>query len=351
VADELGSDDAAAHADEHGSDATGAHADEPGSDVADARAGAPMKAAVLRELGVPEFGEFPEPHAQDGQAVVEVLAAGLNPVDVSISAGRFYAGIPPLPSVTGREGVGVLDGKRVYFDTPVPPFGSMAQRALIDPAATYELPDGLDDGVAIALGIAGLAAWLSLDWRAQLKPGEHVLVLGASGVLGQIAVQAAKHLGAARVIAAARSAAGLERASARGADAVVRLDDASDLAAELSAAGEGRIDVVIDPLFGEPLAAAVQAASFAARIVTLGSSAGQTVTLPSAAIRGKMLQIMGHTNFAAPPEVRRDAYVRMARLASEGELAVDAERIPLADVRAAWDKLAAGVHHKIVLVP
>ena len=310
-----------------------------------------MKAAVLRELGVPEYDEFPEPHADDGHAIVDVRAAGLNPVDVSISAGRFYAGMPPLPSVAGREGVGVLKGTRVYFDMPIAPYGSMAERALIDPAATYPLPYELDEGVAVAFGIAGLAAWLALDWRAQLKRGEHVLVLGASGVVGQIAVQAAKHLGAARVVAAARSADGLERARSLGADAVVSLGEDAELAQKLSEAAEGRIDVVVDPLCGEPLAAAVNAASFGARIVALGASAGTTVTLPSAAIRGKMLVIMGHTNFAAPHEVKRRAYLRMAELASGGRLRVEVERIPLAEVRAAWEKLGAGVHRKIVLVP
>src|ERR1700734_3146168 len=166
-----------------------------------------MRAAVLKEYGVPAAGEFDEPSAEGpDQAVVDVLAAGLNPVDVAICAGRFYAGKPPLPSVAGREGVGMLDGERVYFDAPIAPFGSMAERALVDPASTYALPDGLDDGLAVALGISGLAAWLGLTWRANVQPGEHVLVLGASGVLGQIAVQAAKLLGAARVVASARSA-------------------------------------------------------------------------------------------------------------------------------------------------
>src|SRR5277367_5803782 len=132
-----------------------------------------MRAAVLREYGIPAAGQFDEPIAGPEQAVVEVLAAGLNPVDVAICAGRFYAGRPPLPSVAGREGVGMLDGARVYFDAPIVPFGSMAERALVDPDSTYPVPDGVPDGVAVALGISGLAAWLALTWRAQLQPGEH----------------------------------------------------------------------------------------------------------------------------------------------------------------------------------
>src|SRR5580700_7899719 len=104
-----------------------------------------MRAAVLHDYGVPSADDFEEPVAADGQAVVEVLAAGLNPVDVAICAGRFYAGKPPLPSVAGREGIGLLDGKRVYFDAPIAPFGSMAERALVDPTSAYPVPDGLDD--------------------------------------------------------------------------------------------------------------------------------------------------------------------------------------------------------------
>src|SRR3984957_5105879 len=291
-----------------------------------------MRAAVLRDYGVPVAGEFEEPSAGSDQAIVEVLAAGLNPVDVAICAGRFYAGKPPLPSVAGREGAGMLDGARVYFDAPVAPFGSMAERALVDPSHTYPVPDGVADGVAVALGISGLAAWLALTWRAELQPGEHVLVLGASGVLGQIAVQAAKLLGAARVVAAARSQEGLERCLTLGADAAVRLGEPGDLPAALADAADGRIDVVVDPLFGDPFVAAVNAASFGARIVQIGAGAGAEATVPSAPIRGKMLVVMGHTNFAAPAEIKREAYGRMAELAARGEIAVDVDRIPLEQV-------------------
>jgi NADPH:quinone reductase-like Zn-dependent oxidoreductase len=310
-----------------------------------------MRAAVLHEHGVPRPDDFAEPQADSGQAVVEVLVAGLNPVDVAICAGRFYAGAPPLPSVAGREGVGLLDGRRVYFDSPILPYGSMAERALIDPQATYDVPDGVDDAVAVALGISGLAAWLALTWRAALKPGEHVLVLAASGVLGQIAVQAAKSLGAARVVAAARSREGLQRCLALGADAAVELGGAEDLPAALAEAADGRIDVVVDPLFGEPFAAAVNAASFGARIVQVGAGAGNESTVSSAPIRGKMLVIMGHTNFAAPPQVKREAYASLSALAASGELEIETERIELQRVGEAWERLAAGSHRKIVLVP
>ncbi len=310
-----------------------------------------MRAAVLREYGVPRADDFEDPRAGPGQAVVEVLAAGLNPVDVAICAGRFYAGRPPLPLIPGREGVGLLDGRRVYFDAPVVPFGSMAERALIDPRSTYEIPAELDDGSALAVGIAGMTAWLALTWRAELQPGEHVLVLAASGVLGQVAVQAAKLLGAARVVAAARSPEGLERCLEVGADAAVELGGSEDLPAALSEAAEGRIDVVVDPLFGEPLAAAAGAASFGARIVQLGAGASAEATLTSSTIRGKLLEIMGLTYFLAPAEVRREAYRRLTGAAVAGELRIEIESIALEQVPTAWERLEAGAHRKIVLVP
>jgi NADPH:quinone reductase-like Zn-dependent oxidoreductase len=307
---------------------------------------------VLTEYGVPHPGEFDEPVADEGEAVVDVLAAGLNPVDVVTASGEFYEGAPELPSVPGKEGVGMLDGRRVYFGAAVQPFGSMAERALVKRENAFELPEGLDEGVAVGLGIAGLAGWLPLSWRAELKPGEHVLVLGASGVVGQIAVQAARLLGAGRVVAAARSREGLDRARELGADAVVSLDeDPESLPDALTGAAENRLDVVVDPLWGEPALAALKAAGNWARFVQLGQSAGAEVSIPSSVIRGKSLSILGHTNFAVPPEVRAEAYAEMTRHAAAGDLRVDVERIPLEKVEEAWEKQKASPNHKIVLVP
>lgn len=312
-----------------------------------------MKAAILREYGVPEFGDWQdEPVAGPGQAVVEVGAAGLNPVDVAIASGRFYGGQPPLPSIAGREGVGRLDDdRRIYFDSPVPPFGSMAERTLVEAGSGFEVPDGVEDGVAVALGIAGLAAWLALEWRAKVAPGEHVLVLGATGAVGQIAVQGAKLLGAGRVVGAGRDAEALVRVRGLGADATVATGDHEDVPAALKEAAEDRIDIVVDPLWGAPLVAAVQAASFGARIVQLGAAAGPETTLLSAPIRGKMLVLMGHTNFATPPEVKAKAYASMARAAAAGDLQVDLERVPLERVADAFRRQAESPHHKLVLMP
>lgn len=312
-----------------------------------------MRAAILREYGdPPEPGEFRDPEPGDGPEVVEVLAAGLNPVDISIASGTFYGGRPELPCVVGREGVGRrADGERVYFDSSAPPFGSFAQRAPIDPADAIPLPEGLDEALAVCFGIAGLAAWLGLEWRGGLRPGETVLVLGASGVVGQVAIQAARLLGAGRVVAAARSREGLERAVELGADATVQIGAVDDLAGSFAEAAGGGVDVILDPVWGEPAAAAIQAANRGGRLVQVGQSAGAEATISSAAVRGRVLTILGHTNFAAPREIKRGAYERMVTHAAAGELRIEAERIPLDDVAEAWARQQASPGHKLVIVP
>lgn len=313
-----------------------------------------MRAAILSQYGdVPRPGELSEPpDAAEGQMVVDVLAAGLNPVDISIASGTFYAGSPPLPYVVGKEGVGrTPDGRRVYFDSPVVPSGSFAERALVESDSAVELPDGLGDALAVSLGIAGLAAWLALEWRARLREGETVLVLGASGVVGQIGVQAARLLGAGRVVAAARSPEGLERASRRGADAAVRLDEGDDLTGAFREAAGGAIDVVLDPLWGAPAAAAIEAIAVGGRLVQIGQSAGATAEIASAPVRGRLASILGHMNFLVPLEERQAAYARMARHAAAGELTVEVECVALADVEQAWKRQQDSPGHKLAIVP
>ena len=223
----------------------------------------------------------------------------------------------------------------------------MAEYVPFDLGRAFPVPDGLDAGLAVALGIAGLAAWVPLTWRANLEPGETVLVLGASGVVGQIAVQAAKLLGAGRVVAAARDREALERLRDRGADATVVLD--GDYAQELEDAAGAGFDVVLDPVYGPPLEAAMRATAQGARIVTVGANAGYTATFSVGEIFGRTL--MGHAGQSVPLEVRREAYERMARHAAAGEITVDVARVPLSHVSEAWERQAHGPHRKIALVP
>jgi NADPH:quinone reductase-like Zn-dependent oxidoreductase len=309
-----------------------------------------MRAAVLTEHGLPTPGEWDEPVAGPGQAVVEVAAAGVNPVDVSKAAGLFYTGNAPIPSVAGSEGVGSLpDGRRVYFGVAIPPFGSIAERTLIEPAAAYDVPDALDDGLAVALGIAGLAARLALE-RGGLGAGEHVLVLGASGSVGQFAVQLARLMGAGRVIAAARSESALERSIRQGADAAVNLADA-DLTERFKQAGEGRVDLVIDPLWGEPAVAALRATAPHGRLVQLGESAGAEATIAAADVRGAGRAILGHSNFVVDGAVKRETYRRLAEHAVAGEIELEIERLPLERVTEAFERQKQSPGHKLVIVP
>lgn len=205
----------------------------------------------------------------------------------------------------------------------------------------------------MALGVAGLAGWLPLAWRARLQPGETVLVLGATGVVGQIAVQAARLLGAGRVVAAGRDAAMLAHAAERlGADETVDLRaGGAALADAFRTAAGGDVDVVLDPLWGAPGAAALDALGTGGRLVQLGQSAGAEATISSAQIRGRQRDILGYTNFLVPAEVRREAYRMLVEHAAEGRIAVDVERIPLYDVTEAWGRLDGGAHRKLVLVP
>jgi NADPH2:quinone reductase len=313
-----------------------------------------MRAAILRAHGAtPELGEFDDPVGGEGAVVAEVLAAGLNPVDLRKASGTFPL-LPPLPvpSVAGWEGVARLpDGSRAYFVDPPPPNGALAERTAIDPAAAFPVPDGVDDALAVALGIAGLAGWLAVEWSARLREGESVLVLGATGTVGQVAVQAARLLGAGRVVAAGRDSEGLARAAELGADATVALGEADDLEQAFRDAGEGGFDVVVDPLWGEPAVAAIKASNRLARFVQLGQSAGAEATVASTDVRNKALRIVGHTNYAIPPEDQRAAYARMTARAAAGELTADLERVPLDDISAVWERLRSGPGTKLVVIP
>ncbi|HUG65996.1 MAG TPA: zinc-binding alcohol dehydrogenase family protein [Gaiellaceae bacterium] len=312
-----------------------------------------MKAALVHEVGaLPVVGDVVEPSGE----TIEVLAAPINPIDLAVSRGMLATGHPKLPYVPGCEAVGrISDGRLVWIfggSLGRTSNGAMAERAAIGDAHAIEVPDGADPALAAALGIAGLAGWLPFAWRAPLAGGENVLVLGATGSVGLVAVQAAKLLGAARVVAAGRSAAGLERASQLGADATIRLDETDDLVAAFRDAfgGDGP-SYVFDPLWGEPAAAAVQAAALRATVVNLGQSAGATAELASSAVRFKNLSLFGHTNFLVPQEELAEQYRRLVRHAVADEITLDVERIPLDDVAVAWRRQAEGAGAKLVLEP
>jgi NADPH2:quinone reductase len=282
-----------------------------------------------------------------------VAAAGLHHFDLHKASGTYYTGPPPLPSVVGSDGVGRLaDGRRVYFDQTLAPYGSMCERTLVSPEAMLEVADGVDDTVAAALGNTGLAAWLALTWRAELRTGETVCVLGATGAVGTIAVQAAKLLGAGRVIAAALPDERLARLKQLGPDVVIELGDAADLQDQIRAAAPEGVNVTIDMLWGEFGLGAMRAAARFARHIEIGSVAADELVLPGALLRSASLEVRGFSIAQPPLEVRREGYRQLTEHAARGEITVDVEPVALDDVGDAWERQrrAAG-GPKLVIVP
>ena len=217
--------------------------------------------------------------------------------------------------------------------------GSLAELCAVAAADLVPIDGELSDAAVAAIGTSGIAAWMSLTWRARLQPGERVVVLGASGSVGQVALAVARHLGAGHVVAVCRSESAAEPALAAGATEVVVLadqPDRADLAARLIEAAGGPVDVVIDPVFGEPAAAAAEALGPGGRLVNLGGAADDRADFSSATLRGRSIAILGYTNNAITSAQRADALGSVLELASDGKLTVDHEVRPLAECAEAW---------------
>jgi len=316
-----------------------------------------MKAAVVHGFGwSPRFEEFPEPILGEGEVTVEVRAVGLHPVVRALAAGSHYGSTDELPLVPGVDGVGTLEnGTRVYFGGARPPYGTMAERAVVPRAMCFPLPDGLDDGLAAAVMNPGMAAWLALTWRGRLAPGETVLILGATGVSGQIAIQIARRLGAGKIIAAGRNERVL---SALGADATIRLDRSDrgvseDVARE---AGENGIHVIVDYLWGRPTEAVILGitrrglghAAPRVRLVEVGESAGPTITLPAGVLRSSGLEILGSGAGTIPIQRMFEVLPEFVAHVVEGEFRIDVERVPLSEVEEAWSRDRRGPRPVII---
>jgi NADPH:quinone reductase-like Zn-dependent oxidoreductase len=306
-----------------------------------------VRAAIINAIGeVPVVGEFAAPTPRPGEVVVDVTLAGLNPVDRLRAEGYDYLS-PVPPFVAGREGVGLLNGERVYFHEAVEPYGSFARQALVDAEQILTVPAGLTDEQAIPLGVAGLTAWVSLTHEANLASGERVLVTGATGMVGQIATQAAKLLGASHVVAAGRHEPTLSSLLDRGADRVVVLGD--DPGPTIAAVAGDGFDVVVDCVFGPPFVAALAATAPGARVVVVGLTAGTNVNLEFFSLYRK--RVSGLQMAAVPIHERQGALNAMAAHTLAGRLRVDAQRYELDDVATAWRELLRGAHRKLLIAP
>jgi NADPH:quinone reductase len=311
-----------------------------------------VRAAVISELGrPPELADRPEPA---GEAIYEITAVSLNPVDINVCAGRYFGGHPELPYVTGCEGVGrAPDGTRVYLfgdGFGLSRDGLLAERAAAPADAGIPLPEAVSDEIATSCGIAGMAGWMPVAWRAPIRTDDRVLVLGATGTVGLVAVQAAKLLGATRVVAAGRNKERLKRAAELGADATVSLEQDDLVTAFKEAAGGDGPTYIVDTLWGPPAAAAIQAAAPGWRSVQIGQSAGAEASLSSAAVRGKIGELYGYSVFAVPKDDFREQYLRLVGHAAAGEIIFDIETYPLERIAEAWERQAAGANAKLVVM-
>jgi NADPH2:quinone reductase len=294
--------------------------------------------------------------------IVRVRGASLKNVDKALASGTHYDRQVHLPAVCGLDGVAVLDdGTRVFCGGPRPPYGMMAERSVVYRARCLPIPDALDDVSAAALPNPALSSWLPLVWRAQLRHGETVLILGATGVAGKLAIQIARHLGAGRVVAAGRNRRLLETLPDLGADAIIGLDqpDRELTAAFVREAGQRPFDIILDYLWGHPTEVLLDALtghdlkqeSSRIRLIEIGEMAGPTIALSAAALRSSGIEIYGSGGGGSIPHTAIfETFPKLWELAAAGALRIDTESVALADVESAWQR--QGVPgRRIVIVP
>jgi NADPH:quinone reductase-like Zn-dependent oxidoreductase len=310
-----------------------------------------MKAAIVREVGAtPVYGEFEEPAPVAGEARVAVTASALSNLTRGRASGAHYSSAGKLPFVPGVDGVGRLDdGQRVYFVLPRAPFGGMGERTVVDSGRCVPVPDGLDDVTAAALPNPAMSSWAALVERARFVAGEAVLVNGATGASGRLAVQIAKHLGAKRVIATGRNKAVLAELATLGADATISLtgDWDADQKAFEGHFGDG-VDVVLDYLWGPSarhlLIAAAKAGGDQApmRFVHIGAMSGGEISLPGAVLRSSAIQLMGSGLGSVPMDRLLAAIRALLAAAVPAGLRIATRLVPLSDVQKSWADTGGG---------
>jgi NADPH2:quinone reductase len=317
-----------------------------------------MKAAIIDRRGQPpRYGEFADPEPREGYTAVRVLAAGLHPIVKALAAGGHYGSTGGVPCVPGVDGVGRLpDGRRAYIGFAPAPYGTFSERTLA-PAGVrgVALPDELDDATVAGFLNPAMAAWLALAVRAELLPGENVLVLGATGVAGRLVVQFARHLGAGGLVAAGRDPGSLATLPTLGADRVIDLGEPTEVVAEAVAASSA--DVVVDFLWGAPAEVTLGAlarrgldnGARRVRYVQIGETAGAELTLRAASLRSTGVEILGSGAGSVPIERIMAEMPRVLKLAADGSARLDVETVPLADVADAWQRETHG--RRLVVVP
>jgi NADPH:quinone reductase-like Zn-dependent oxidoreductase len=318
-----------------------------------------MNAAVVTSFDEPpRYQPFQVPVPADGEVLADVLAAGLHPRVRSGAAGRHYTSSGTLPMIPGIDGVARLpDGRLVYFAAGDDVLGTMADKALVDPGRSVELPAGVDVAAVAAAMNPAMSSWVALRRRVPVQPGQSVLILGATGNAGAMAVQVARRLGAGRVVGAGRDAARLHALIPAGADDVVQLTSDTRATAEALAAAAAETDIVLDYLWGEPaqlaITALLTARSDRGRAldwIAIGAIAGPTIELPAAALRSANFRLLGSGQGSVSP---RGYLAELPSLVAEiaaGTIGVRPHPVPLADVEQAWTRKETP-GERTVLVP
>ncbi|RKP46166.1 quinone oxidoreductase family protein [Pararobbsia silviterrae] len=306
-----------------------------------------MKAAVVTAAHTPPlYADFAVPQAQPGLRSIAVSAAALSRVTRARASGTHYSSSSRYPFVAGVDGTGCLDdGRRVYFAFPPAPFGAMAEHCVVEDAHCIALPDGLDDVTAAALAIPGMSSYAALIERARFVAGETVLVNGATGSSGRLAVQIAKHLGARKVIATGRNEAVLESLRSEGADATISLTQPeADLERALASHFREGIDVVLDYLWGPSARASLIAAAkalpdgYPLRFVQIGSIGGEDLPLPGAVLRSTAITLLGSGIGSVPMPRLMHALKSVFEIALPARLHIETEAIPLSSVAECWER-------------
>jgi NADPH:quinone reductase-like Zn-dependent oxidoreductase len=304
-----------------------------------------MKAAIVRDAGqVPVYADFATPVPRADESLVTVSAAAISHVVKGRASGRHYSSGNGFPFVVGIDGVGRLgDGRRVYFVLPRAPYGSMAELASVRSSQCIPLPDDLDDMTAAAIANPGMSSWAAFQERARLQPGETVLINGATGTSGRLAVQIAKFLGAGRVVATGRNADSLKALEALGADRTISLlQDKAALEDAFRQEFASGVDVVLDYLWGDSalslLTSAAKAGADAVpiRFVQIGALGGSDISLPSAVLRSTAITLMGSGIGSIPLDRLVAATGDVLRAAVPGGFKIASKVVPLSEVETAW---------------
>ena len=318
-----------------------------------------MNAAVVTSFAEPpHYQPFEAPAPSEGEVLADVLAAGLHPRVRSGAAGQHYTSSGTLPMIPGVDGVGQLpDGRLVYFAAGDDVPGTLADKALVDPRRSVELPAGADVAKVAAAMNPAMSSWVALRRRVPMKPGQHVLIFGATGNAGAMAVQVARRLGAGRVVGAGRDPERLRALLPAGADDVVQLTGDAAATGEALAAAAAEVDIVIDYLWGGPAQRAIMALltarsdrSRALDWIQIGAVAGPAIELPSVALRSANFRLQGSGQGSVSPRGYLAELPALIGEISAGTIDVQANLVPLADVERAWTaEEVPGV--RTVLVP